>query len=465
MPIEKQIAPTFDAELIRRYDIPGPRYTSYPTAPHFHSDFGETQFREQAAASNASGRDLSLYLHLPYCDSPCFYCGCLRLVTRDRRKIEHYLQYLLREIEMVAPLFERGRRLKQLHLGGGTPNLLDEAQLGRLMATIRANFDIAADADREFGIEVDPRTTSAAAVRSMGALGFNRISLGIQDFDPNVQKAINRIQSVQQTRDVIEAARASGFRSVNVDLIYGLPRQNMDVYTQTLHTVIALAPDRIATYSYAHMPHLFKAQKHIVDAELPSASEKLALLERTVQTLTEGGYRYIGMDHFALATDDLSIAQDNGTLQRNFQGYSTHADCDLIALGLSAIGKVGDSYSQNAKHLVAYTSSIDSGRLPIVRGIRVDADDRIRRALISTLMCNGAIDIRAFERAHDLSFADYFSAELGRLTDLQHDGLVEVDARSIRVTSRGRLLMRVVAMAFDAYLARHTEAPRHSRAI
>jgi oxygen-independent coproporphyrinogen-3 oxidase len=458
-------ATQFDAELVRRYDIAGPRYTSYPTAPQFHAGFGETQFRERALASNASARDLSLYVHLPYCASPCFYCGCLRLITRDSRKLEVYLEYLQREIELVAPLFARDRRVVQLHLGGGTPNLLDTRQLETLLGALGRHFNLDMSAAREFGIEVDPRHADAESTHALVALGFNRISLGIQDFDVQVQRAINRVQSLEQTRAVIDAARGSGFRSVNVDLIYGLPKQTQSGFSATLDQVIALRPDRIAAYSYAHMPNLFKAQRHIDDADLPDSTTKLALLECTIDKLTRAGYRYIGMDHFALPTDDLAQAQDRGTLQRNFQGYSTHADCDLVGLGLSAIGKVGDSYSQNTKDLAAYYAALDMGRLPVVRGIVVSRDDAIRRDLISQLMCSGVVDIPAFERSHTLDFTSYFSDELERLLPLHRDDLVEIDASGLRVTARGRLLLRAIAMAFDAYLHQSPASPRHSRVI
>jgi len=456
--------PLFDADLIRRYDISGPRYTSYPTAPNFHSRFGENNYRSQALASNASGRDLSLYMHLPYCTSPCFYCGCLRLITRDRSKIESYLEYLLREMTLVAPLFARGRRVTQLHLGGGTPNLLNDEQLARLMSAVHRHFDVAAENDREFGIEVDPRTTTPAAVHVMAKLGFNRISLGVQDFDRSVQEAINRIQSIEETRAVIDAARESGFRSINCDLIYGLPRQHADSFQRTLDTVVELRPHRIAAYSYAHLPNLFKAQMQIARSDLPTPADKLALLGRTVETLVGAGYRYIGMDHFALPEDELSIAQENGTLHRNFQGYSTHADSDLIALGLSSISQIGDSYSQNAKDLDAYRLAIDSGRLPIVRGCELSRDDRLHRDAIGHLMCDAKLDMYAFAHEHDIAFRTYFAAALERLDPLIDDGLVTVDARYITITPRGRLLMRLVAMCFDAYLSADT-ALRHSRAI
>ena len=457
-------SPVFDADLIRRYDVPGPRYTSYPTAPHFHTRFDENNFRIQAEISNTSRRDLSLYLHLPYCTAPCFYCGCLRLITRDRKKIDAYLDYLLREMDMIGPLFARERRLTQLHLGGGTPNLLDAAQLQRLFDAIHRNFHVNTGAEREFGIEVDPRTTTPDAVRAMAKLGFNRISLGVQDFDRNVQEAINRVQSVEETRDVIAAARESGFRSVNCDLIYGLPRQHPDSFARTLQTVIELRPDRIAAYSYAHLPHLFKAQRQIAAADLPSAATKLSLLGMTVDALGSAGYHYIGMDHFAKPTDELAIAQKNHTLYRNFQGYSTHADSDLIALGLSAISQVGNSYGQNAKDLDAYRLAIDSGRLPIVRGYELTHDDRLHRDVIGRLMCDAQLDMNGFAHEHGIAFRTYFAAALQRLDPLIDDGLVTVDARHIRITPQGRLLMRVVAMCFDAYLTADA-AVRHSRAI
>ncbi|MGB0133568.1 oxygen-independent coproporphyrinogen III oxidase [Dokdonella sp.] len=461
-------APVFDAELISRYDISGPRYTSYPTAPQFHDGFAEADLCRIAQASNEDPipRALSLYVHVPFCLSPCFYCGCTRIITRDRRKADEYMQRLLREIEMTAPLFDNDRRVNQLHLGGGTPNFLVEAQMRTLLDALAKGFNFSDEAAREFGIEVDPRYANAETIRMLGEVGFNRISLGIQDFDPEVQRAVNRIQSFDETREVIEAARSCGFRSVSVDLIHGLPLQNTARFANTLEQVLALAPDRIATYSYAHMPERFRAQKQIIDSELPDAGTRLALIGQTVETLTAAGYRYIGLDHFALPEDDLSCAQRRGTLQRNFQGYSTHGDCDLIGLGMSSIGHVGRSFHQNARDLAHYYAAIDAGHLPVQKGMELSEDDLIRADLIHQLMCHGELDIAAFEHHHDILFNEYFAAEMERMRPLEADGLVSLQSRRIAVTSRGRFLLRIIAMNFDAYLGRvAATTPAYSRAL
>ncbi len=414
----------FDPELIARYDVPGPRYTSYPTAPNFHDGFGEEAFRAVARASNRDPipRRLSLYVHVPFCLSPCFYCGCTRVITRDSAKAGVYLDHLYREIEIVAPLFDRDRPLLQLHFGGGTPNFLDEAQMGDLLESLARHFSFSRDAEREFGIELDPRWCGPDYVRMLAAHGFNRVSVGIQDFDPAVQAAINRIQSVEQTRAVLDAAKENGFRSTSVDLIYGLPRQTPDAFRRTLEQVIALAPDRVATYAYAHLPERFKAQRRLNAADLPSAATRLELLALTVETLTAAGYRYIGMDHFARPGDDLARAQDAGTLQRNFQGYSTCADCDLIGLGMSSISHVGASFSQNARDLPTYCAALDAGKLPTARGIELDEDDLLRADAIQQLMCHGRLDVAAFEAHHRLDFAAYFAAELERLRWVDREG-------------------------------------------
>jgi len=462
------VIPQFDAELIARHDVAGPRYTSYPTAPQFHVGFNESSFRAVARASNEDPipRRLSLYVHVPFCTSPCYYCGCTRVITRDRGKADIYLDHLYREIELVAPLFDRDRSLVQLHFGGGTPNFLNDAQMSELLESLARNFSFSRDADREFGIELDPRWCGPDYVRMLAAHGFNRVSVGIQDFDRTVQAAINRIQSVDETRAVLEAARASGFRSTSVDLIYGLPQQTAANFRCTLEQVIELAPDRVATYAYAHLPDRFKAQRRIRAADLPSAAQRLELLGLTVEMLTAAGYRYIGMDHFALPSDDLSRAQDAGTLQRNFQGYSTHGDCDLIGIGMSSISHIGPSFSQNAHDLANYYAALDAGQLPVVRGMELDDDDIVRADVIQQLMCHARLDIASFEARHGLDFAVYFEAELSRLRALACDGLVEIAPTRLIVTPRGRFLLRNIAMCFDAHL-RHTDAgqARYSRAL
>ena len=458
----------FDPALIARYDVAGPRYTSYPAAPQFHGGFGEVQLRAAIRASNEDPipRRLSVYVHVPFCLSPCFYCGCTRVITRDTNKADIYLDRLYREIELIAPLFDRDRTLVQLHFGGGTPNFLDERRMGELLDSLARNFSFDRSADREFGIEIDPRTCDPDYVRMLAQHGFNRISVGIQDFDPEVQKAVNRIQSVEQTRAVLDSARACGFRSTSVDLIYGLPKQTPEKFARTLDQVIALGSDRIACYAYAHLPERFKAQRQIVAADLPDAATRLKLLGLSVEKLTAAGYRYVGMDHFARPSDDLAQAQDAGTLQRNFQGYSTHGDCDLIGLGMSSISHVGATFSQNARELPAYYAALDAGRLPLVRGLTLDDDDFIRADAIQRLMCHGILDIPAFEARHQIDFDEYFADELARLLEIERDGLIEVGDDRLRVTSRGRFLLRIIAMCFDAHLARSEAAgTRYSKAL
>jgi oxygen-independent coproporphyrinogen III oxidase len=457
-----------DPDLLRRYDRPGPRYTSYPTAPNFQSDFDETALRAQIARSNedALPRPLSLYLHIPYCTSPCFYCGCSRIITRDRSRGETYLLRLLREIALVGPLFDRDRDVVQLHLGGGTPNFLAPDQLGVLVESLDRQFHFSRRGDRDFSIELDPRFVTPADVAVLGELGFNRASLGVQDFDPLVQAAVNRIQSVEQTLAVVDACRTAGMRSVNIDLIYGLPKQTLQGFGRTLDTVIAARPDRLAVYGYAHLPELFKAQRQIDVADLPSPDGKLALLMLAIDKLGAAGYEYIGMDHFALPGDELARAHADGSLHRNFMGYTTHAETDLLGLGVSAISRIADSFSQNPRDLPAWQHAVDTGRLPVWRGMRLSREDALRGEVIQQLMCRGEIDVGAIEARHDLVFGRHFADALARLALLQADGLVEIGQDRIRATERGRLLLRIIAMCFDAYLDQPAAAPaRYSRAI
>jgi oxygen-independent coproporphyrinogen-3 oxidase len=443
-----------DAALLARYDVQGPRYTSYPPAPRFGSGFDAGAFAAAARASNDDPipRRLSLYVHAPFCLSPCFYCGCARIITRDPAKAESYLVRLHREIELVAPLFDRDRRAVQLHFGGGTPNFFDVRQMSDLVECLERHFGFAPGPVFEAGIEIDPRSAGRAYIEAMGRLGFNRISIGVQDFDPAVQAAVNRIQSVEETRAVIDAAHDSGFRSVSIDLIYGLPKQSVPTFRETLDRVLELAPDRIVAYGYAHLPSRFRAQRQIRSEDLPDAHERIALLELTVRTLTASGYRYIGMDHFARAGDDLASAQRHGTLQRNFQGYSTHAACDLVGLGMSSISHVGHSYSQNARDLTGYYAALDAGRMPVARGLVMSEDDIVRADAIQQIMCHGVIDVGAFEARHGLEFDAYFARELNGLSGFVADGLVEIDPGRIAITPRGRYFLRNIAMVFDAYL-------------
>ena len=464
----RQIA--FDAGLLRRYDRPGPRYTSYPTAPQFNADFGEAALREVARASNEDPipRPLSLYVHVPFCFSPCFYCGCNRIITRDLSRGRAYLERLEREIALMAPLFDRDREVIQLHFGGGTPNFLDAAQLCGVVETLRGAFRFADSDDRDISVELDPRFCNPADMPVLAAAGFNRTSLGVQDFDPKVQDAVNRIQSVEETRAIVDACRGAGMRSVNIDLIYGLPGQSLDGFRRTLDTVVAMRPDRLAVYSYAHLPHIFKPQKQIDDALLPDPDTKLALLQAAVEQLTAAGYVYIGMDHFALPDDELALAQARGGLHRNFMGYTTHADSDLVGLGVSAISHIGNSFSQNPRDLPSWEIALDEGRLPVFRGMRMDEDDEIRADLVQSLMCQGEVRVRAFQERHGIGFAEYFADDLQRLWPLADDGLVDVGPEAIRATPRGRLLLRNIAMCFDRYLDRESvidARPRFSRAI
>jgi oxygen-independent coproporphyrinogen III oxidase len=462
------IQPQLDADLLRRYDRPGPRYTSYPTAPQFSPAFGEAQLREAVAASNGDPiqQGLSLYVHVPFCASPCFYCGCNRIITRDKGRSEGYLARLYREIDLVAALFDRDREVIQLHFGGGTPNFLTPAQLREVVDTLRRQFHFADRDDADISIELDPRFVDPADVAELGAIGFNRASLGVQDFDPVVQVAVNRIQSVEETAAVVEACRAAGMRSVNIDLIYGLPKQSLDGFGRTLEQVIAIRPDRLAVYGYAHLPELFRPQRRIDAADLPSPETRLALLQLAIERLTAAGYAYIGMDHFALPDDELARAQQRGGLHRNFMGYTTHADSDLVGLGVSAISHVGDTFSQNPRDLPSWEAALDEGRLPVVRGMRLDEDDQLRADLIQALMCQGEIPVAALERRYAIDFADYFADALQRLQPLVDDGLVVLAKGTIRATSRGRLLLRNIAMCFDRYLHLPTDAPsRFSRAV
>lgn len=459
----------FEPALLARCDRPGPRYTSYPSALQFKPSFTAADFRRHARRSNEEPipRDLSLYVHVPYCFSPCFYCGCNRIITRDYGRAAPYVERVIREAELIAPLFDRSRRMIQVHFGGGTPNFLTAEQLGQLLDAFGKYFRFSTTTDRDFSIELDPRTVREGDVAAYARMGFNRASLGVQDFDRTVQLAINREQSVEQTLRVIEDCRLHGFRSVNVDLIYGLPKQNPVGFGNTLDIVLRARPERIAIYGYAHMPEVFKAQRQIVSDELPDAGRRVELLSLAIEKLTAAGYLHIGMDHFALPEDDLGRALANRSLHRNFMGYTTHADCDLIGLGVSSISHVGDSFSQNFRDLTSWEVAVDRGELPIWRGIELGEDDVIRADVIQQIMCRGEVDLRRIEQKYDLDFDEYFADALAQLVDLQHDGLVDVDPERIAATARGRLLLRMIAMCFDRYLQTpvSAERPRYSRVV
>lgn len=455
----------FDAALVAKYDGYGPRYTSYPTADRFHGGFTAAQYVEALDARNHSRatQPLSLYVHVPFCNTICYYCACNKVVTKDHGRSAKYIRYVTREIDQVGALIEGAPPVVQLHWGGGTPTFLSRDEMTALMSALRARFRFADDA--EVSIEVDPRKVGADTIAFLGDHGFNRISVGIQDFDPEVQAAVNRIQSEAETRTVIDAARASGFVSVNADLIYGLPRQTRKGFAVTLDRVIDAAPDRIALYSYAHVPHLFKPQRRIAVADLPTPQDKLAILALAIEKLADAGYVYIGMDHFAKPGDELAVAQREHKLHRNFQGYSTRPDCDLLAFGISAIGKVGASYVQNVKTLDEYYQRLDAGALPVLRGVELDADDLLRRDVIQKLMCDFELDYARIAASHGVDCTSAFAPEISALAPLAADGLVEVTPDAIRVTPRGRMLVRTVAMTFDRYLREKREGPQYSRVI
>lgn len=461
----------FDAGLIQRLSQSGPRYTSYPTADRFSDQFSSRDYLHAVNHLHARGarHPLSLYIHIPFCDTVCYYCGCNKIVTKNRDKAITYLDYLKRELAMQGKLFAGFNQVEQLHFGGGTPTYLSDTQMGDLMQHLRRWFSFADDTKGEYSIEVDPRSVSAARIHTLRAQGFNRISLGVQDFDEQVQRAVNRIQPEQTTLDTIQAARDAGFRSISIDLIYGLPKQTLVSIAETLTKVIAANPDRIAVYHYAHLPHIFKPQRRIAEDDLPSSDIKLEMLGLCIRQLNAAGYVYIGMDHFAKPDDELAVAQRQGLLHRNFQGYSTHAESDLIACGVSAISSVGMCYSQNAKTLDDYYDRLDQGELPIVRGYQLTMDDVLRRFIIQRLMCNFELSIRSLEQAYPIKFDSYFRLELEALDELRAMGLLTIDSEWIEVTLKGRLLIRNVCMVFDRHLQQarqlYSEPLRYSRTV
>jgi oxygen-independent coproporphyrinogen-3 oxidase len=455
--------------LVRKYDVPGPRYTSYPTADRFVEAFGAQDLSDWLSRRNVGGihPPLSVYVHLPFCSSLCWYCACNKVLTRDHGRSAKYIKYLAKEMTLAAAHLpgERteARRVSQLHWGGGTPTFLSAQELALLMRTIAAEFVLEPEA--EVSIEVDPRSAPAGTMVHLAALGFNRVSLGVQDFDPEVQRAVHRIQSVEETRRVVEEARASGFRSVNLDLIYGLPKSSAKSFAATLEAVLALAPERIALYNYAHLPQLFPHQRRIREEDLPTAEEKLEILALAIGRLTRAGYVYIGMDHFAKPEDELAVAQAQGRLQRNFQGYSTQPEADMLGFGVSAIGRVGPTYYQNMKALAEYYERLDAGQLPVLRGLELSADDLVRRAVIQALICNFRLSIEAIELAWLVDFRRYFAPELAELATMEEEGLVEIQPDWIVVTARGRLLVRAICAVFDRYLRQRRSRANYSRVI
>lgn len=456
----------FNKDLIRRYDTFGPRYTSYPTAVQFTTDYDDRDYLNWVKNSNEDPipAPLSLYLHIPFCDTICYYCGCSKLVTKDKSKAEPYIELLKKEIKMQGALFAKDREVTQIHWGGGTPTFLNDEQIYDIIACIRENFNVPESDKVEFGIEVDPRTVDQQRIKNLANIGFNRISFGVQDFDADVQKAVNRVQSTEDIQSLIDHARAQHFQSINIDLMYGLPQQTLKTFNDTLETTIKANPDRIAIYNYAHLPEMFKPQRRINEEELPSAEEKLNILQLCIEKLQDAGYVYIGMDHFAKESDDLVKAQQHGSLHRNFQGYSTNADCDMIAMGVTAISRIGDNYSQNVRTIDEYKSYLEQDRIPVFRGIELEADDVLRREIINDLMCNNNLDIEKLEKRWGIKFKSYFNSSLENLQQMADDGLLNLEKTKLTVTKTGRLLARSICMQFDRYL-QEKENNRFSRVI
>jgi len=454
----------FNNALIKKYDKSGPRYTSYPTAIQFSEDFGEKNYYEQVAVSNQRNTPLSLYFHIPFCDTICYYCGCNKIVTKNRNHAQPYLDAVHKELALQGKLFKATRIVRQLHWGGGTPTFISHEQMTELMRQTRRHFTLLDDDSGEYSIELDPREVNAASISLLRKLGFNRISLGVQDFNPKVQQAVNRIQSYNETRDVVIAARKNEFHSVSLDLIYGLPFQTVKSFDETVDKVLELEPDRLSVFNYAHLPEMFKTQRQINSDDLPSAEDKLAILHHVTNKLIDAGYEYIGMDHFAKPTDELAIAQKERKLYRNFQGYSTNSDCDLVALGITSIGKVADSYSQNIKTIKEYTQVIESDHLPVYRGIALSEDDILRREVINQLICHFELNFNHIEKDFAIDFSDYFADELKQIKEMEVDKLLELAADKITVLPEGKLLIRNICMVFDIYLKKNKEQ-RFSKVI
>jgi oxygen-independent coproporphyrinogen-3 oxidase len=455
-----------DLGLLRKYDRPGPRYTSYPTAPLFNKNFLAEDFRNAILTTNGpdSSSDISLYFHLPFCDTLCYFCGCTMLITRDRERIEEYNRYLKKELALIAPRIADHRKVVQLHWGGGTPTHLSPGQILDIGRTIRESFHFAPDA--EVSVEIDPRELRREHLEALREVGFNRMSMGVQDFDAKVQETVNRIQPEAMTSEVYRWAREVGFSSINMDLIYGLPFQTLEGFERTIRTTIEFSPDRIAVFNYAHVPWLKPHQKLIRQDDLPSPDQKLALLKRTIELFCSNGYEYIGMDHFAKPTDELALAQKEKTLYRNFQGYSTRAEADLYGFGMSSISHFQTMYAQNTKNLPEYYKALDAGHLATHVGYRMTGDDQIRKHVIMRLMCDLELDTRRVEERFGIDFAEYFARSLTALRPFEEDGLVQVTPGRIAIVDAGRLLLRNIAMCFDAYLDKMSATkPLFSRTV
>ncbi|MHB2148907.1 oxygen-independent coproporphyrinogen III oxidase [Calditrichota bacterium LG25] len=455
-----------DIDLLKKYDQPGPRYTSYPTAPYFHADIGEKDYIRhiQKDDQQKSSEPISLYFHLPFCDTLCYFCGCNMMVTHNRQKIDHYIDYLVKEMELLRPLINDNRKVMQLHWGGGTPTYLTPEQIRRLGQDIRRLFELEEGA--EVSVEIDPRELTREHMVALKEAGFNRCSMGVQDFNPKVQKTVNRIQPEDITRQTVDWARDLGFQSVNIDLMYGLPFQDAESFKKTLEIILDIDPDRLAVFNYAHLPSIIKHQRLIKDEWLPGPEEKLELLKLSIETLTSSGYVYIGMDHFAKPDDELTIAMNEGTLYRNFQGYSTHAGLNLFAIGITSISMLSDLYVQNVKKLEPYYELLDAGHLPVYKGVELNEDDILRREVITELMCNFCLQKEKIEKKYGVVFDEYFADALQNLAPMQDDGLIELHADHLQVTTMGRLLIRNIAMQFDYYLMkREGNKPQFSRTV
>ena len=455
----------FHPELLQKFDINGPRYTSYPSADRFHNAFIEQDYIEALQRVAITNEPLSLYFHLPFCPNICYYCGCNKIITKDHGRSAKYIKYLAKEMAMVcnAMGIQKKIPITQLHWGGGTPTFLSHEEMIELMHHTKQHFDLLPEG--EYSIEIDPRRVSEQDIKLLTELGFNRISLGVQDFNLAVQEAVHRIQTIEETQAVIDWSRKYGFKSRSVDLIYGLPKQTPETFKETVDAVLKMNPDRLSVYNYAHLPHIFKPQRRIAEADLPPAEAKLDILSNTIERLGEAGYQFIGMDHFAKPDDELAVAQREGKLHRNFQGYSTQAECDLLAFGISSIGKVDDCYSQNVRTLDDYYTSIDSGHLPVLRGLRLDQDDLLRRELIGELMCQFSLDTKQFATEHQIEFQDYFKTEVNELKELEEAGLLEWNKDEIYVPIKGRLLARRVAMTFDRHLRESQAKGTYSKVL
>jgi len=459
------IMPGVSTETLKKYDVSGPRYTSYPTADRFVEAFTQDAYMlalEQRRAIAAT-QPLSIYVHIPFCESLCFFCACNKIVTKHHERSAEYLRYLNREIDLHIEHLGSGQTISQLHLGGGSPTFFSDEELAELMSMLKRNFVFSPSG--EYSIEVDPRTVNEQRLKHLADLGFNRLSFGVQDFDAEVQKAVHRIQPAEQVFSLMEAARRYQFESVNVDLIYGLPMQTPESFKRTLAQVVELRPNRIALYGYAHLPERFKPQRRISEYELPAAADKITMLGSALKAFIDAGYVYVGMDHFALPDDDLAIAKRQGRLHRNFQGYSTQPDCDLISLGVSAIGRVGGTYSQNAKTIEEYYDHLNHGRFPVVRGLALSRDDIVRRAVIMAIMCQGALQYESIELAYMLDFKRYFADEMAALKALEKTDMLVLEEDGLHVTDTGWFFVRAVAMVFDKHLQTDRNLARFSKIL